>query len=260
MLSIREAQDRILAALPGVNGATAGGKTFNAGMRGQKTTYYEGGHRAACFIRWPHGNLGKPRDIDELTQVQDLFPTLVGLCGIDLAKSLGWNGVSMTGLLRGTHDKLPERTLVVQYGEQPGGQKLDLSLRADDDLPELDLTRRAATYSYKDGDNFVFMDAEDYTQYLLGPDLVGDQAGYVTEGLEGCFVMLRDEQPISLQLPAQVVLEVIDTAPELRGATATKRPKPAKLSTGIEIQVPEYIVVGEKVRVSTETGEFAGRA
>jgi elongation factor P len=141
-----------------------------------------------------------------------------------------------------------------------GGQKLDLSLRADDDLPEVDLTRRAATYSYKDGDNYVFMDAEDYTQYLLGPELVGDQAGYVTEGLENCFVMLRDDQPLSLQLPAQVVLEVVDTAPELRGATATKRPKPAKLSTGIEIQVPEYVLAGEKVRVSTETGEFAGRA
>jgi elongation factor P len=57
-----------------------------------------------------------------------------------------------------------------------------------------------------------------------------------------------------------VELEVVDTAPELKGATATKRPKPARLSTGIEIQVPEYISTGEKVRVSTETGEFLGRA
>ncbi len=141
-----------------------------------------------------------------------------------------------------------------------GGQKLDLSLRADDDLPEVDLTRRAVTYSYKDGDGFVFMDVEDFTQYLLGPELVGELAGYITEGLDNCFVMLRDDQPISLQLPAQVVLEVVETPPELRGATATRRPKPARLSTGIEIQVPEYIVNGEKIRVSTETGEFAGRA
>ncbi|HET9484776.1 MAG TPA: elongation factor P-like protein YeiP [Xanthomonadales bacterium] len=141
-----------------------------------------------------------------------------------------------------------------------GGAKLDVSLRADDDLKEVDLARRPATFSYRDGDAFVFMDAEDYTQYQLDADKVGDAAGYITEGLEGCYVMLRDERPIALQLPQSVVLEVVDTAPELKGATATKRPKPAKLSTGIEIQVPEYITTGEKIRVSTETGEFGGRA
>ncbi|MBP6482249.1 MAG: elongation factor P-like protein YeiP, partial [Pseudomonadales bacterium] len=99
-----------------------------------------------------------------------------------------------------------------------------------------------------------------YTQYALDPALVGDAAGYITEGLADCYVMLKDERPISLQLPAHVELDVVETAPELRGATATKRPKPAKLSTGMEIQVPEYITNGERIRVSTETGEFAGRA
>ena len=142
----------------------------------------------------------------------------------------------------------------------PGGNKLDLSLRAEDELKEMDLTRRAATYSYKEGDAFVFMDTEDYTQYLLGPEIVGDQAGFIVEGLEGCFVQLIDGQAVGLQLPANVTLEVVDTAPELKGATATKRPKPAKLNTGMEIQVPEYVRVGEKVLVSTTTGEFAGRA
>jgi len=142
----------------------------------------------------------------------------------------------------------------------PAGQKYDLSLRADDDLKEVDLTRRQATFSYMDGDNYVFMDVEDYTQFLLGPELIGDAAGYITEGLEGCYVQLIDDAPVGLQLPPSVVLEVVDTAPELKGATATKRPKPAKLSTGLEIQVPEYITVGEKIVVSTVTGEFAGRA
>lgn len=142
----------------------------------------------------------------------------------------------------------------------PGGVKLDLSLRADDELPEVDLTRRTATFSYREGDNFVFMDAEDYTQYLLGPEIVGELAGYITEGMEDCQVMLKDDAPISLQLPQHVTLVVVETAPELKGATATKRPKPARLETGIEIQVPEYILNGEKIRISTETGEFAGRA
>ncbi|MDE1899372.1 MAG: elongation factor P-like protein YeiP [Xanthomonadaceae bacterium] len=142
----------------------------------------------------------------------------------------------------------------------PGAGKLDLSLRADDELKDVDLARRQATFSYMDGDAFVFMDVEDYTQYLLGPDVVGDAAGYITEGLEGCYVQVIDDQPVGLQLPPSVVLTVVDTAPELKGASATKRPKPATLQTGLEIQVPEYIVSGERVQVSTLTGEFNGRA
>jgi elongation factor P len=142
----------------------------------------------------------------------------------------------------------------------PGSSKYDLSLRADDDLKEVDLARRQATFSYMDGANYVFMDDEDYTQYLLGPEIVGDNAGYITEGLNGCYVQLIDEQVVGLQLPQTVTLEVVDTPPELKGGTATKRPKPARLSTGIEIQVPEYISNGEKVLVSTVTGDFAGRA
>ena len=104
------------------------------------------------------------------------------------------------------------------------------------------------------------MDAEDYTQYLLGPELVGDNAGYIVEDTEGFYVQLIDDAPVGLQVPTSVMLEVVDTAPELKGASATKRNKPAKLSTGVEIQVPEYITNGEKVWVNTTTGEFGGRA
>ena len=142
----------------------------------------------------------------------------------------------------------------------PGGQKFDLSLRADDDLKEVELLRRQANYSYMDGDAFVFMDDEDYTQYLLSPELVGDNAGYIIDGLEDCYVQLIDDAPVGLQVPATVTLAVTDTAPELKGASATKRSKPATLETGLEIQVPEYITIGERVTVNTLTGEFAGRA
>lgn len=142
----------------------------------------------------------------------------------------------------------------------PGGNKLDLSVGAEDDLKEVDLARRQATFSYKDGEAFVFLDDQDYTPYTLDPDMLGDAVGYITEGLTGCFVQVIDDAPVGLQLPQSVVLEVIETPPELKGGTATKRPKPARLNTGIEIQVPEYIGNGEKVWVNTVTGEFAGRA
>ena len=142
----------------------------------------------------------------------------------------------------------------------PGGNKLDASFDADDNLPEVELLRRQATYSYMDGDAYVFLDDEDYTPYMVDADVLGDDAGYITDGLSGIYVQVIDETPVGVQLPTSVVLEVVETPPELKGGTATKRPKPAKLNTGIEIMVPEYIANGERVLVNTTTGEFAGRA
>jgi elongation factor P len=141
----------------------------------------------------------------------------------------------------------------------PGGSKYDLSLRAEDELREVDLVRRQANFSYKDGEAFVFLDAEDFTPYQLDADVLGEAAGYITESLEGCYVQLIEDAPVAIQLPPNVVLEVVDTPPELKGGTATKRPKPAKLNTGLEIMVPEYISNGERIYVSTLTGEFNGR-
>ncbi|KQY52187.1 elongation factor P-like protein YeiP [Lysobacter sp. Root494] len=142
----------------------------------------------------------------------------------------------------------------------PGGNKLDVSMGAEDELKEVELSRREATFSYKDGDAFVFLDDEDYTPYTLDADVVGDAAGFIVDDLTGCYVQIIDDQPVALQLPQSVAIEVVETPPELKGGTATKRPKPARLSTGIEIMVPEYIGSGEKVLVNTTTGEFAGRA
>jgi len=142
----------------------------------------------------------------------------------------------------------------------PGGSKLDASFDADDPLTEVELLRRQATFSYKDGEAFVFLDDEDYTPYTLEPDALGDAAGYITDGLNGLYVQVVDEVPVAVQLPQHVALEVVETPPELKGGTATKRPKPARLNTGIEIMVPEYIRTGERILVNTATGEFGGRA
>jgi arylsulfatase len=105
------------------NGGTAGVNTFNAGLRGRKTQNYEGGHRVPCWIRWPNGDLGRPRDVSTPTQNTDLFPTLCDLCGVPQpkreAKDAPYQGTSLAGLLRGTEKELPDRTLVVQYGQIP---------------------------------------------------------------------------------------------------------------------------------------------
>jgi len=101
------------------NGGTAGVKVFNAGMRGSKTQYYDGGHRAACFIRWPAGPLSQPGDIDTLTQIQDLLPTLTDLCGLEKPKEAKFDGTSLAGLLKETAKIVPDRMCVVQYGQRP---------------------------------------------------------------------------------------------------------------------------------------------
>lgn len=151
-------------------------------------------------------------------------------------------------------------TFRIQMFSIPDHHKLDLSLRADDELEEADLSRREATFSFMDGEDYVFMDSEDFSQYYLSPAVVGDLAGYIVEGLEGYYVSVVEGTPIALQPPQTIILEVVDTAPEMKGASATSRTKPAKLSTGITVQVPEYIENGTKVIVNTETHEFSGRA
>ncbi|MEM7015571.1 MAG: arylsulfatase, partial [Verrucomicrobiota bacterium] len=96
--------------------STRAKEIFNAGMRDKKTSVYEGGHRVPFFLRWPGGNLVHGTDVDELTQVQDLLPTLIELCGLEPIKApLPFDGVSLAGLFSGDVTELPDRKLVVQY-------------------------------------------------------------------------------------------------------------------------------------------------
>lgn len=97
------------------NGATVGAKVFNAGMRGKKQELYEGGHRVPCFVRWPNGKIGSPRDVPVLAQCQDLAPTLLDLCDLPNDRSITFDGVTLARLLRGESQTLDERMCVIQY-------------------------------------------------------------------------------------------------------------------------------------------------
>ncbi len=100
------------------NGSTMGPNYFNAGMKGNKTTLWEGGHRVPCFLRWPGGNLGQPRDIAELCQVQDLLPTLADLAGIEVIPT-NLDGASLAPVFRGERPSLDDRMLVINYSRMP---------------------------------------------------------------------------------------------------------------------------------------------
>lgn len=148
----------------------------------------------------------------------------------------------------------------IRFTNLKTGQKLDESLKGDDFFKDADLVRAKVQFSYIDGDNYIFMNSEDYTQYNLSREDLDDQVGYLTEGLEGIVALLVDDAPMAIELPSSVQLEIVETAPALKGATASGRTKTARLTTGIEIQVPEYLEPGEVVKVNTETGKFMSRA
>jgi elongation factor P len=140
------------------------------------------------------------------------------------------------------------------------GQKLDETFKGDDMLKEAECVRAKAQYSYVDGNHYIFMDVEDYTQYALASEELEGKVEYLIEGLEGIVVLLVDDAPLGIELPSSVVMEVLETPPGIKGASASSRTKTARLTTGLEIQVPEYLETGEMVKVNTETGKFMSRA
>jgi len=148
----------------------------------------------------------------------------------------------------------------IRFKNLQSGQKLDESYKSDDLLKEADCVRVPVQYSYKDGDNIIFMNTEDYSQYEVSEDDIEDLMGYVTEGLEGLTALIMDGVLLSIELPQYVDMEIVDTVPNIKGATAAGRTKPATLSTGIEVQVPEYMEIGEIIRINTSTGKFMSRA
>jgi arylsulfatase A-like enzyme len=121
-LTDQKLKDNTIVLFMTDNGGTAGVATHNAGLRAGKTTYYDGGHRVPCWVRWPAGKLGEPRDVNVPTQNTDLFPTLCQLCDVPELEKDGregpYRGVSLAGLLRES-GTIPDRTFVVQYGQTP---------------------------------------------------------------------------------------------------------------------------------------------
>jgi len=148
----------------------------------------------------------------------------------------------------------------VRFNNLKTGQKLDETLKGDDFFKDADCVRVKVQYSYKDGDNYIFMNMEDYSQYSISGEELEEQKGYLTEGLEDIVALLMDDTVLTIELPSVVALEIVETAPEIKGATATGRTKPARLTTGLEVQVPEYLKTGEVIKINTLTGKFMSRA
>lgn len=138
------------------------------------------------------------------------------------------------------------------------GAVLDRTFRADEKVGLAIVERKEMQYLYDDGHALVFMDAESYEQVSIPHDVVGEARRFLVEGASP-LVAVHDGEPVGVDLPAAVVLEVSQTDPGVKGDRVSGAMKPATLQTGITIQVPLFIEAGDSVKVDTRTGEYLER-
>jgi elongation factor P len=139
------------------------------------------------------------------------------------------------------------------------GKVVDRTFNAGVRVEQASVDRREMQYLYREGDDFVFMDIQDYDQPHIPGTTVGDAANYLLEE-QNVVVAFNEGVPLYVELPAAVELTVSQTDPGLQGDRSTGGTKPATLETGAQVQVPLFITTGEKVRVDTRTGQYLGRA
>jgi elongation factor P len=132
-------------------------------------------------------------------------------------------------------------------------------VRPQDKVETAYLDKRNMQYLYAEGGDFIFMDSETYDQFPLPKDLLGDTMKYIKDN-DIVTVIVYEGKPIDLELPATVELKVTETEPSLKGATAAAQYKSATVETGLTVNVPPFITVGEMIQIDTRTGEYLGRA
>jgi elongation factor P len=138
------------------------------------------------------------------------------------------------------------------------GQVLEQNIKSGDKVGKPNLDDRTMQFMYRDGDGFHFMDANNYEQFTLAPDDVGDAANFILENMN-IDVLFFEGRPISVEVPTFVELRIVETQPGIRGDTVSGATKPAKMETGVVINVPLHINEGDTVRIDTRSSEYMDR-
>jgi elongation factor P len=138
------------------------------------------------------------------------------------------------------------------------GQVRKRTFRMSDQLTRADVTETKMNFLYKDAEGYHFMDSSTYDQYVVSEELVGDVRYYIRDGDE-CTVQVHEGRAIGVEGPMFVELEVKQTEPQVKGATASASYKPATLSTGLVVKVPGFINVGDRIKIDTRTNEYVER-
>ena len=146
----------------------------------------------------------------------------------------------------------------VKFKDLITGKILEKTFKSGESLEAADVMELEMQYLYNDGESWYFMDPTSFDQFGLGEKALGSVIHYLVEQ-DNCIVTLWNNNPISVTPPNHVILEVADTDPGLKGDTAGSGGKPATLSTGVVVQVPLFISIGDKVKVDTRTNEYSGR-
>ena len=139
------------------------------------------------------------------------------------------------------------------------GSLSDQKFRSEDLVERATLDEREMQYLYRDGDDFYFMDTTSYEQVHITSEALGDSVSFLKAEMT-ILVEFYGTEPVGIELAPTVDLKVLDTAPGIKGATASAQVKPATLETGLVVQVPPFVNTGDTVRVNTETGEYLSRA
>ena len=139
------------------------------------------------------------------------------------------------------------------------GQQGDNKFRAEEDVERAILDERQMQYLYRDGDAFHFMDTSTYEQIHLDAEVLGDNASYILPEMV-ITMEFYGEEPVGIELPVTVDLKVVDTTPGINRATASAQVKPAKLETGLVVNVPAHVNIGDVIRVGTADGEYLKKA
>ena len=146
----------------------------------------------------------------------------------------------------------------VKFRNIRNGTLSDQKLRSEDTVERATLEERQMQYLYQDGDDYYFMD-ENFEQTMLKREMLGDAVDYLLANLT-IAVSFHDSKPVGIELPLVVEMTVVETEPGIKSATASSVTKPAKLETGLVVQVPPFINEGEKIRVDTAEGAYMSRA
>jgi len=147
----------------------------------------------------------------------------------------------------------------VKFRNIRSGNLSDQKLRSEDSVERATLDERQMQYLYQDGDDYYFMDTSSYEQIHISSEALGESVNYLKAEMT-IQVEFYGSEPVGIELPVTVDLKVTDTAPGIKGATASAQVKPATLETGLVVQVPPFVNPGDSIKVSTETGEYLSRA
>ncbi|MGY6528607.1 MAG: elongation factor P [Cyanobacterium sp.] len=138
------------------------------------------------------------------------------------------------------------------------GNTMEKTFRAGETVPQANLEKRTMQHTYKDGDEYVFMDMETFEEARLSEEQMGDRFKYLKEEME-VNILYWNSTVLDVELPTSVVLEITETDPGVKGDTATGGTKPAIVETGAQVMVPLFISIGEKIKIDTRTDTYLGR-